>query len=122
MLVMGTPEWSDDFARGVSLFNAGRFFECHEVWELVWQQSAGVKKTLLQALIQSAAALLHLERGNLRGAQSVWAKARARFQTHPRELLGYKLDDFCAALDRLFSAARDGRPPGDFPRLQRPES
>jgi predicted metal-dependent hydrolase len=114
------PDWLPDFERGVILFNGGRFFDCHEVWEVAWQQASGADKIRIQTLIQAAVALLHLERGNLRGAQSVWAKAHAKFQTHQGELLGFKLDGFCAALERLFSAAREGHAMGQFPRLQRP--
>ncbi|HLW71297.1 MAG TPA: DUF309 domain-containing protein [Candidatus Binataceae bacterium] len=122
MRVMVKTEWSDDFERGVRLFNAGRFFECHEVWELIWKQAAGAEKTLLQALIQAAAALLHLERGNLRGAESTWAKARIKFQSLPPELIGLELEEFSSALARFFSAAREGHPRGEFPRLRLHES
>jgi uncharacterized protein len=109
---------SDEFERGLQLFNAGRFFECHEVWELVWKRSAGVEKTLLQALIQAAAALLHLERGNFRGARSTWAKARIKFQAGPANLRGLELQEFCAALDDFMAAAFAGQPVGKVPRLR----
>lgn len=42
---------------GRRLFNAGRFFEAHEVWEAEWLGAVGPRRLLLQGLIQVAAAL-----------------------------------------------------------------
>src|SRR5262249_32877936 len=42
-------------AEGRRLFNAGRFFEAHEVWESAWLLEEAEIKTLLQGLIQIAA-------------------------------------------------------------------
>jgi predicted metal-dependent hydrolase len=109
---------SDEFERGLQLFNTGRFFEAHEVWEVVWKRSAGVEKTLLQALIQAAAALLHVERGNFRGARSTWAKARIKFQGGPANLMGLELQEFCAALDDFMAVAATGKATDRVPRLR----
>src|SRR5437870_2421253 len=49
--------------RGRALFNAGRYFEAHEVWEAAWLQERGRTRRLLQGLIQIAAALLKAARG-----------------------------------------------------------
>jgi predicted metal-dependent hydrolase len=53
---------------GIRLFNAGRFFECHEVWEEVWTPQRGPRRLFLQSLIHFAVALHHAERGNPEGA------------------------------------------------------
>ena len=60
---------NDHFQEGIELFNNGRFFECHEVWELVWNRADGAEKTSIQGLIQAAVAILHLQRGNREGAR-----------------------------------------------------
>ena len=52
------------FRKGLDEFRAGRFFEAHEEWETLWAESAGDTKVFLQALIQIAAACVHLTRGN----------------------------------------------------------
>ena len=52
------------FTKGLAEFRSGRFFEAHEEWEALWRHSAGEGKLLLQALIQLAAACVHLKRGN----------------------------------------------------------
>ncbi|MCM3875063.1 MAG: DUF309 domain-containing protein, partial [Thermoanaerobaculia bacterium] len=52
------------FAKGLEEFRAGRFFEAHEEWELLWKDSTGDDKVFLQGLIQLAAACVHVGRGN----------------------------------------------------------
>ena len=47
------------------------FFEAHDVWQRVWKNAEGEEKTFYQGLIQAAAALLHVQRGNSVGAISV---------------------------------------------------
>jgi predicted metal-dependent hydrolase len=42
-------------AAGARLFDAGRFFDAHEVWEDAWRAEAGARKLALQGLIQIAA-------------------------------------------------------------------
>ena len=96
------------FEQGVALFNAGRFFECHEVWEEVWKRSSGGEKLFYQGLIQAAVALLHAERGNMRGAASTWAKARQKLEPLPSEHMGLALGEFRASLEELFASVSKG--------------
>ena len=55
--------------RGVELFNAGEFYECHEVLEDVWRPSRGVERYFLQALIHFAVGFYHHQQGNRIGAE-----------------------------------------------------
>jgi predicted metal-dependent hydrolase len=109
----------EDFARGVALFNAGRFFEAHEVWEITWKRSSGDVKTLLQGLIQSAAAILHVERGNLHGAASLRTKALAKLAAQTQRYVRLELTSFRRDLDAFVEAALSGQPRGDPPHLTR---
>ena len=68
MVQSGTETHVDTFRRGVELFNTGRFFECHEVWEELWHQERGPDRLFLQALIHIAVAFHHQGLGNRRGA------------------------------------------------------
>ena len=107
------------FHEGLAHFNEGRFFAAHEAWEVAWRQAEGAERLLLQGLIQAAAALLHVERGNLRGARSVYAKACAKLDPLPSELMGLALADFRMALRAFFSDALAGRALPARPRLRR---
>jgi hypothetical protein len=68
--------------RGIELFNARNFYECHEVLEDVWRPSRGEERFFLQALIHFAVGFYHHERGNPRGAEQQLRKAL-------RKLAGY---------------------------------
>ncbi|HZU21535.1 MAG TPA: DUF309 domain-containing protein [Terriglobales bacterium] len=63
------------FLRGLDLFNAGRYFDAHEVWEDLWRETDGPDKLLVQGLVQSAVALHHASTGNYVGARSVMERA-----------------------------------------------
>jgi len=110
------------FRAGLALFNQGRFFASHEAWEVAWKPADGIERLLLQGLIQAAAALLHLERGNLRGARSVYAKACAKLDPLPSDLMGLALEEFRIALRDFFIDALAGRTTRPPPRLQQLDS
>lgn len=76
-------EESKKFQRGVALFNAGEYFEAHEVWEELWLAASGDQRIFLQGLIQLAAALHHFGRGNLLGMRSLLAAGLAKLDGFP---------------------------------------
>jgi uncharacterized protein len=107
------------FEQGLALFNAGRFFECHEVWEEVWKRSSGDEKLFYQGLIQAAVALLHAERGNMRGAASIWEKARQKLGPLPSEHMGLALGEFRASLEEFFASVSKGDIKAARPKIRR---
>ncbi len=60
----------EKFQRGISHFNAGEFFEAHEVWEEIWLEEVEPEKTFLQGIIQIAAAFHHYCRENTDGTEN----------------------------------------------------
>lgn len=52
-------------------FNAGAYYACHETLEELWIGAPDPGRRLYQGLLQVAAALLHLERGNRAGTLSL---------------------------------------------------
>lgn len=54
--------------RACDEFNSGRFFECHETLEEIWQQDRSGIRDLYKGLIQVAAAFVHIKRPNHFGA------------------------------------------------------
>ncbi len=107
------------FEEGIDLFNAGRFFECHEAWEEVWKRSAGDEKLFYQGIIQAAVAILHAQRGNLTGAASMYAKASAKLDHLPSEHMGLALGELRDALKEFFSIALKGETFPPLPKLRR---
>jgi len=63
-------------ARGVRLFNRGRYLGAQEVWEEAWRAAPPEERGFLEGLVQLAAALhLRTRRGATRGAVHLLAQA-----------------------------------------------
>lgn len=60
------PEYLTDnevLLKARRLFNAERYWECHEVLEGLWRQKQGDEKRLLQGIILICAAFVHHQKG-----------------------------------------------------------
>jgi hypothetical protein len=60
------PEYLTDdeiLSKARNLFNAERYWECHEVLEGLWRQKQGDEKRLLQGIILVCAAYVHHQKG-----------------------------------------------------------
>jgi len=99
------------YLRGIELFNAGEFFECHEAWEEIWLKAEGVDRELLHALIQSAVALHHFQRGNLKGAASVYRRAQRRLAALPPTVMELDTKAFARELEDFFVNQPNLAPP-----------
>jgi predicted metal-dependent hydrolase len=113
------------FEQGRGLFNDGRYFECHEAWEAAWKHLEGDDRRVLQGLIQAAAALLHLQRGNAHGALSLLNKSQAKFASGPARWQGIELQKFAGDVEiYIRKICEDPRAKGDarlrVPLLERP--
>lgn len=87
---------SEQFRKGVALFNARKFFEAHEVWEELWLVEPEPEKAFLQGLIQLAAAFHHHSRENLHGTRSLLAAGLIKLGRFPHDHHGIALAAFCA--------------------------
>lgn len=72
-----TREYDPRYLAGMLLFNAGDFFDAHEVWEDLWAECTGADRRFVQGLIQAAVGLCHFGNGNVRGAVKLYHSARA---------------------------------------------
>lgn len=66
-------------AEGIRLFNAQKYWECHEELELHWLEEAGAVRNIYWAIIQVAAALIHYRNNHLAGADGLIKKALQKF-------------------------------------------
>jgi Domain of unknown function (DUF309) len=74
------------------LFDAGLYFEVHELLESYWLRTEGSDRIALQGLIQIAVGLEHLVNGNLKGAHALLASGCDKMDG--RTLSGLDLDRF----------------------------
>lgn len=109
---------STPFQLGIGLFNRGRFFDAHEVWEDVWRPSRGRRRRFLQALIQVAVGLHHHSTGNATGARSLLARGGNTLALYPAVYAGLHLAPLRHSLDAWRDALAEGRPAPPLPRLE----
>jgi uncharacterized protein len=112
---------AEQVEEGIELFNAGRFFECHEAWEAAWKRARGAEKLFYQGLIQAAVAVLHAERGNLEGAVSLCEKAMAKLDPLPAIHQNLAIGDLRVDVRNFvaFATSRSGHELPERPKLRR---
>jgi predicted metal-dependent hydrolase len=107
------------YKRGLELFNAGEFFDAHEVLEDVWRAAPAEEKKFLQGLIQLAVGLHHYSRGNLAGARSLLARGNRNLSAYPERHFGIDLALLRARVEQWVQALENNAPVPTAPRLQR---
>jgi len=111
---------SDAYRFGIDLYNRGFWWEAHEAWEGLWQQSdkSSDQGHFLQGLIQISAAHLKRHVGQEEGVQRLLERAR-RHLDRPGlagAYMGVAVRDFLQAVDACFHRG------GPFPFLVLDES
>jgi predicted metal-dependent hydrolase len=79
-------------------FDAGAFFEAHEILEAFWVSHRGDDRDFYRGLIQASVALHHLGTGNTTGAASVGARARANLEPYAPRYVAVDVDAILARL------------------------
>jgi len=71
----------DCFLKGVAEFNRQDYFDCHESFEMLWQQSTDEdERHYLQGILQIAVAFHHCQKQNSIGFSSLLAKGRGHLR------------------------------------------
>lgn len=103
------------FRTGVALFNAGEYFEAHEVWEELWADCPSADRRFVQALIQAAVAVYHFQRGNAAGATRLYHSGRRYMDPYDPNYMGLDAADFWRKMEAHLAPALTGGPPGPRP-------
>ncbi len=97
--MMGQPQ---QYLNGIKLFNDAHYWHAHEAWEEAWLAEPDPQlKLFYKGIIQTAAALVHWQKGNPRGLHLNWAKARAKLAQLPPTVLGLTLAPLIDEMDRF---------------------
>jgi hypothetical protein len=113
-------------AAAAALFDAGLYFEVHELIEPHWLRADGAEREALQGLIQVAVGFQHLANGNVRGAVALLGDGGAKLRR--RATAGAEVSSFATAVERCrvevvalgADAARfDWTTVPRFPRMER---
>jgi uncharacterized protein len=92
-----------EYLKGIEHFNAGRYFEAHEIWEEIWMRSSGDSKLFYQMLIQAAVGFHHYFRGNVRGARGMYTGVTAKLPKLPTEFMGLDVTEFGRRFKTFFA-------------------
>jgi DUF309 family protein family protein len=111
---------SGELQLGLALFNAGLFFECHELLEGLWKATSGPDKAFYHGVVQVAAAFYHYEKHNRHGAVTLLTKGRDKLATYPSSYLGVDVAVFRRSLEPwavAFEAQAEDKRPQTFPHI-----
>jgi hypothetical protein len=100
----GPASWS--LCTTEALFNAGLFFEVHELLEGEWRRATGDLKTILQGLIQVAVGLHHHTEGNIRGALTRLRAGNEKLRRFRPAALGIDLEGLCTRVEQIVARLR----------------
>ena len=100
----------DPRRQSVMLWNAGLFFELHELLETIWHPAVEPERSALKGLIQAAGAYIHAQRGKHQAANGLAGRARTNMQSAAKALA------FIGNLQELIDALQ--HPENSPPRLE----
>jgi predicted metal-dependent hydrolase len=106
---------------GICLFNERQFFQCHEVWEALYQETAAANKPFIEGLIQLAAAFrIFCDFGEVTGPVRMIYQALIRFENYQPTFLQVRVDEMIAAMERWAKQAQEpasALPPSSVPKI-----
>ncbi len=105
------------FQRGIDLFNAEDFFECHEALEEIWTHAQQPDRRFLQALIHFAVGFYHQGRNNRNGATRQLHKGLRKLRPYLPEWDGVRTGDMEREVRRRLEAIEAGCAVGSYPRI-----
>jgi predicted metal-dependent hydrolase len=102
---------NESLVRGARLFDAGAFFEAHEVWEERWRHEPDeIQRTYLQGLIQVAAGFHKiLVMGSADSAHRLLTKGLAKLNAVSTSVAGAEIALFCTEVRACATALAAGR-------------
>ncbi|MCS6989757.1 MAG: DUF309 domain-containing protein [Chloroherpetonaceae bacterium] len=102
---MSIDERYADFLRGIEQFNRREFFECHDTWEHLWQETTGADKLFLQGMIHAAVGFYHFSNGQWKGAQSQLDKCVKKLSGYRPTYRGIDVAALSGAIESEFFPA-----------------
>jgi len=94
--------------KGAEEFNSGKFFECHDTLEDIWQGIRGPARDFFQGLIQVSVGFYHLGNGNRIGAASQLEKGLAKLSSYGDCYVGMELETLRREAQSWLARIRSG--------------
>jgi predicted metal-dependent hydrolase len=107
---------------GVALFNDRKFFQCHEVLEEFYRETADENKAFLEGMIGLAAAFrLFSDFGEIKGPVRMIYQALIRLENYQPAFLQVQVRELCQSAEAWAKAAETAgtKPPAlDIPKIK----
>jgi predicted metal-dependent hydrolase len=81
------------FWQGINAFNAGEFYDCHDILEALWMEAGEPERSFYQGILQIAVACYHYGNRNFRGAMILFGEGMKRLRAYPPQSYGLDLAD-----------------------------
>jgi predicted metal-dependent hydrolase len=117
-LCQNDPVNSNQYLKGLNLFNNAEFFDAHEVLEDVWRAAPPENKKFCQGLVQVAVAFHHYSTGNRIGMRSVLERAIRNLGTPSGSFGQIQLVGLLQSLDAWRNALDSGSPVPPLPQMK----
>lgn len=108
---MNEPDdYPDLFLEGIRLFNAEEFYECHDAFEDLWNETLGEERLFIQGLLQAGVSLFHFGNENYGGAMKLYRAATKKLTPYPSLYWGVDLGKFLSDYRNCFQELLDAGP------------
>jgi len=91
---------------GLQLFNEERYWESHEALESAWRRAEGSEKEILQGLILTAAALVHVQKNDEAVALGIMKRAEGKLAGHDVKHWGIDIPALHGTLAKMIEGRR----------------
>lgn len=92
-----------DISVGIDLFNDAEFFEAHDFFENLWNESSPGDKFFYQGLVHVSVASFHLISGNLIGALSQYSKGKMKVEKYVPMFLNVDVKSLIFSVEKTIS-------------------
>ncbi len=117
MGMAGMADWPKEFLEGAAMFNAGHFFETHEVWEDIWRKAPAKDRDFYQGMIHLTVALYQARRANWRAAHSQLGRAARRLACYEPRRGELDISGLRAAVATAVARLQAGEPVLNYPTI-----
>lgn len=108
---MTQPTRPSAYHEFIRLFNERKYFEAHEILESRWRRETGAARDFYHGLIQIAAAFVHVQKQNPKGAERLFQSSLGYLSKYFPEYLGLNLEQLYKDIKRR------GVESAEFPRI-----
>jgi uncharacterized protein len=98
---------TEAFIKGINQFNRREFFDCHDTWEEIWNDTVGASRSFYQGMIQVAVGYYHALNGNFVGAEHLFSRALAKLESYLPHYQDVDLALLLPAVREHHAVARD---------------